>query len=114
MIKIGIRHINNCRDGTKLPPLMILKGEPGKITEKKLKEPEEVKQKKIYICCQKNSWEISDIIIKCFNYIFKAYELLKAKNNCLLILDKAPTHTNQKVIKVFNDMRTQYVIFLQV
>ena len=41
------------RDGTKLPPLMFFKGESRKITEKKLKENTEVKNKKNYICCQK-------------------------------------------------------------
>ena len=96
-------------DGTKLPPLMIFKGEPGKITEKKLKENPEVKNKKIYICCQQNSQAISDIIINWYNDIFKNYELLKAKKNCLLVLDKAPTHTNKKVIDKFNSMQTQYV-----
>jgi hypothetical protein len=48
-------------DGTKLLSLMLFKGEPGKITEKRLKENAEVK--KNYICCQPNSWAISDIII---------------------------------------------------
>ena len=40
-------------DGTKLPPLMIFKGEQGKITEKKLKEAEEVKQKKFIFAVNK-------------------------------------------------------------
>jgi len=52
---------------------------------------------------------ISDIIIKWFNDIFMNYELLKAKNNCLLILDKALTHMNNKINDKLNSMQTQYV-----
>ena len=51
----------------------------------------------------------TDIFIKWYNQIFKPYETLKAKNNCLLILDKAPSHFNPKVIDLFDTNQQQYI-----
>ena len=41
-------------DGTKLAPLVIVKGEPGKTVESKLRKIEYVKNKQMFIYCQNN------------------------------------------------------------
>ena len=43
-------------DCSKLQPLIILKGEPGKTVETKLRNLPYVKNNNMYIYCQKNSW----------------------------------------------------------
>jgi transposase len=48
-------------NGEKLAPMMIFKGQPSKTNEKKLQDIEEVK-KKIFICCQQNSWATTDFL----------------------------------------------------
>lgn len=43
-------------DGTKLAPLVILKGKPGKTMETNLKNLSYVKNNNMFIYCQNNAW----------------------------------------------------------
>ena len=45
--------LTNAEDGTKSSPLIIFKGEPGKITEKNFKKAKELKQKKFIFVSKK-------------------------------------------------------------
>ena len=50
-----------------------------------------------------------DIFIRWYKEIFKPYELLNAWKNCLLILDKPPSHFNSKIIELFNTNQQEYI-----
>ena len=84
-------------NGKKLPPLIIFKGQKNKTIEKQLNNLDLVKNKKIFIACQNNAWCDCEIFIKWLTNIYEKYVLLTAKNECILILDKAPSHTLVKV-----------------
>lgn len=49
-------------DGAKLPPLVIVKAEPGKTVESKLRKLDYARENKMFIFCQNNAW--------CDKYIF--------------------------------------------
>ena len=51
-------------DGTKLPPLIIFRGETNKTKEKKLQNNKYVINGKCYVKCQRNAWADNNI----FNY----------------------------------------------
>ena len=48
-------------EGSKLPPLVIIKGEQGKTIEKNLNQIYYVKNKDIFVICQPQGWCISEI-----------------------------------------------------
>ena len=93
--------------GIKLPPLVIVKGEPGKSTEKELcklyNHPEEC----IYIYAQKDGWWTTFIFKEWINNAFKKYE----KNlgcKCLLIMDKASSHISKESINFLVENNISY------
>lgn len=43
-------------DGAKIPPLVIVKAEPGKAVESKLRKLDYVRENKMFIFCQNNAW----------------------------------------------------------
>ena len=61
-------------DGTKLPPLIILKGEPGAIIEKNMNKLDFVKNKNMFVFCQKNAWCDNTLFIQWINRIFMPYQ----------------------------------------
>ena len=80
-----------------MAPLIIFKGQKNKTIEKQLNKLDIVKNKKIFVACQNNAWCDCEIFINWLTNIYEKYVLLKAKKNCILILDKAPSHTLDKV-----------------
>lgn len=74
--------------GFKLPPLLILKGEPKKTIEKELRGLLYVREKSKFIYCQSDGWCTSYIFKEWIKEIFLPYEK-EYGNKCLLILDKA-------------------------
>ena len=48
-------------EGTKLPPIVIVKGEQGKIIENQLRNLNFVKNKQILIYCQRQGWSTNSI-----------------------------------------------------
>ena len=80
-----------CGNGLKLPPFIIIKWEVGKTIEKNLQNIYYVKNKEVFIHCQKNGWCTSEIFILWIKEIFIPYQE-SIGEKCLLILDKALSH----------------------
>lgn len=62
-----------------------------------------VKKEKVLIFDNKKSWYVIEIFINWIKFVFLNYQKLEAKEPCLLILDKTPSHLNEKVIQFLND-----------
>ena len=60
--------------GYKLPPLLIIKVEPGKSIEKELRTLPYERDKKIFIYCQQDAWCTTSIFKEWVNVVFKPYE----------------------------------------
>ena len=61
-------------NGNRLPPLIIFKGVPGAKIEKELNKLQLVKDKKIFVLCQKNSWCTQELFIKRLKLVYRPYE----------------------------------------
>ena len=85
-----------CSDGSKLSPYCIFEGEKEKRTEKELNDLEIIKSKKMFAVCQKNAWCDTEIFQRWYEEVFLNYEK-SINKKCLLILDKSPSHYNQKI-----------------
>jgi hypothetical protein len=101
--KVRISVILGITGRKKLPPLLTFKAKPFGTIEKKLNQIDIVKAGKIFVFCQEKAWCITDIFIKWLKLIFLNYQNNQAKDTCLLVLDKAPSHVNEKVIQFLND-----------
>ena len=77
--------------------MIIFKGVPGAKIEKELNSLPLVKNKKIYVCCQRNSWCTYAIFNKWLKEVYKIYEINNGYK-CILILDHAPSHDNPNTI----------------
>jgi len=91
-------------DRKKLAPLIIFKGQKNKIIEKQLNNLDIVKNEKLFVVYQNNTWCDCEICINWLTNIYEEYVLLEAKKNCILILDKAPSHTLNKVSESIKDL----------
>ena len=85
-------------NGNRFPPLIIFKGVPGAKIEKELNKLQLVKDKKIFVLCQKNSWCTQELFIKWLKLVYRPYEFNQGKK-CLLILDHTPSHDNNNSIE---------------
>lgn len=75
-------------DGTKIPPLIIFRGEANKNKEKKLQNNEQAKKGLCSIKYQPNSWADNSIFIQQLTNIWFNNGILKHKvKNSLLILE---------------------------
>ena len=90
-------------NGKKLRPLLIFKAKPFRTLEKKLNQIVIVKAGKVFVFCQEKARCVIEIFIKWLKLIFLNYQNNEAKDTCLLVLDKAPSHVNKKVIQFLND-----------
>ena len=89
--------------GKKLAPLIIFKGSPKSRFFNSLKEVECVKNKLVFIQCNKTGWPTAEIM-KCFMFnVIEKYisKHLFDKSQSLIVLDKAPIHTSEEVIKYY-------------
>ena len=84
-----------CGDRTKLAPLIILKGEPGKTIEINMRKLSFVKNNNMYIYCQKNSWCDNNLFIEWINEIFIKYQN-SLQDKVLLIIDKDTSHVSSE------------------
>lgn len=96
-------------DGTKLPPLLIFKGEVNKINEKQLQKNIHIINKKVYTTCQKKAWCDTQVFLNWYNKIYLKYES-DLKEKCLLILDKSPSHCNDIILNEFKKNKTQFIL----
>ena len=95
-------------NGIKLAPLIIFKGQEGKRIEKELSAHKLVQNKRIYVKCQPNSWCTTDIFKYWIKEIFLKYEY-NIKSKCILVLDKAPSHFNDKIEEYMNNNAINYI-----
>ena len=88
-------------NGKRLPPMLVFKGVPDGTLEKRLNKLPEVKNNRIYIACQKNSWVDASTFINWLNRIwFRSYSF-KPNEGTILYYDKAPSHLTDDVINMF-------------
>ena len=83
-------------NGTKLPPLIIFKGQTNKTKEKNLQKHKYILNGLCYVECQPNAWADNTI----FNYWLKNIwfnnSILNHKIfNTILVMDRATTHFNK-------------------
>ena len=86
-----------------MAPLIIFKGSPKSRFFNSLKEVECVKNKLVFIQCNKTGWPTAEIM-KCFMFnVIEKYisKHLFDKSQSLIVLDKAPIHTSEEVIKYY-------------
>lgn len=96
-------------DGTKLAPLIILKGEPGKTVETKLRNLSYVKNNNMYIYCKNISWCNKYIFWEWLKKIYKPYEK-SIGDKCLLIIDKASTHASDDSLELLKNNNINYYL----
>ena len=96
-------------DGTKLPPLIILKGEPGKYIETTLKKLDYVKNKNMFILCQPDGWCTTSIFQEWIKNIYIPYQNY-IMEKCLLVLDMATSHISKEALNYLNNAGISYII----
>lgn len=96
--------------GSKLPPLLIFKGKKGGYIEDELKKNPNVKAQKIHVLCQENSWADSDIFNYWITNIFFNNRYVKNSFEKILILDRATTHYDPKLIDIFKQHKSYFLL----
>ena len=96
-------------DGTKLPPLIILKGEPGKYIETTLKKLEYVKNKNMFVLCQEDGWCTTRIFQEWIKNIYIPYQNY-IMEKCLLVLDMATCHVSKEALNFLDNLNISYII----
>ena len=95
-------------DGTKLPPLIIFKGEEGKTIEKSLRNIYYAKNKKVFVHCQKDGWCTSEIFAFWIKEILLPYEE-EISEKYLLIMDNAPSHISNVSLQLLKDQNIPFI-----
>ena len=101
-------------DGSKLPPLIILKGKSGGIIEKNISKNNLVITKKCYVCVNDNAWSTDSIIKHWFYNVWLRYIKIEenlCENAGYLILDKASSHLTNNVLEMFKN-NNQFISFI--
>jgi len=96
--------------GEKLPPMLILKGKTGKKKENILNNLDLVKDKKIFVKCQDNSWCTAELFKFWIKDIFIPYQNNIVKKKCLLIFDRATTHLTTEILDYLQFLNIKYVL----
>ena len=98
-------------DRTKLPPLIIFKGETNKTKEKKLQNNEYLKKCFCFVKCQPNSWADNNLFIYWLNNIWFNNSILNRRiKNTLLIIDRATTHFCNYLNSLFKKYDSHYLL----
>lgn len=79
-------------NGFKLPPMIVFKGKMDGTLIKKLEKHPLVKNNKVYVVCQPNSWADSSIFLIWLKDMWFNESLLKPKKNTLLVFDRCTSH----------------------
>ena len=96
-------------NGFKLPPFIIVKGEPGKTVEKDLRNLPYIRDKSLFLYCQNQGWCTTSLFKEWINVVFKPYEE-EYGDKCLLIMDKASSHISKNALTYLNDNEINYVL----
>ena len=101
--------LSSAGDGNKLAPLVIVKGEPGKTVESKLRKIEYVRNKQMFIYCQNNVRWDKFIFNEWIKNIYIPYQKLLSEK-CLLIIDKASSHSSDDSLEMLNKLNISYLL----
>ena len=66
-------------DGTKLPPRLAFKGQPGGRVEKKIKKHPLIQSQKIFAYCQRKTWNNETIMKRWISDIWRKYSYFDLK-----------------------------------
>ena len=79
-------------DGTKLPPMLVFKGQPDGRVERRLNKNWFVKDKKVFAYCQPKAWNNQTIMKKWINEVWRKYSYFIVKKETMLVMDDASMH----------------------
>eukprot|EP01022_Parablepharisma_sp_SALTPOND_P014365 TRINITY_DN1946_c0_g1_i2.p1 TRINITY_DN1946_c0_g1~~TRINITY_DN1946_c0_g1_i2.p1 ORF type:complete len:598 (-),score=38.42 TRINITY_DN1946_c0_g1_i2:314-1894(-) len=91
-------------DGSKLPPLLIFKGEFGKTLHKKLQKNTLVAQKRVYACCDPKAWNGQNPMKFWIDNIWNTHS--RNMQNNILILDDYKVHKVECIKTKLENLRT--------
>ena len=92
--------------------MIIFKGVPGAKIEKKLNSLPLVINKKIYVCCQQNSWRTYVIFNNWMRDIYKKYEINNRRKS-IFILVHTPLKENPNTIEFIKNKGIEYAFVPQ-
>lgn len=95
-------------DGTKLPPIVIVKGEEGEIIENHLRKLD-VKNNNLLVYCQRRGWCTNLFFIEWIKLVLLSYQR-SIQEKCLVVLDKASSHISNDSIGVLNENGVNYIL----
>lgn len=101
--------LSGAGDGTKLTPLIIVKGEKGKTVEQNLRNLPYAKNKNMLIYCNPNAWCDKFIFSEWLFKIFLKYQTALGEK-CLLIVDSASSHSSEESINILNTNNINYLL----
>ena len=64
---------------------------------------------KVFVACHNKAWCDSNIFLDWYSRVFLYYEKYIIKKKCLLILDKSPSHCNNRIIEDFKKNDTEFI-----
>lgn len=96
-------------NGYKLPPLLIIKAEPGKTVEKNLRSLPFVREKNMFIYCQEDGWCTTAIFKEWIKVIFQPYEK-EYGDKCILIMDKASSHISKESLSFLKENNIEFIL----
>ena len=79
-------------DGTKLPQMLVFKGQPDGRVERRLNKNWFVKDKKVFAYCQLKAWNNRTIMKKWINEVWRKYSYFVVKKETMLVMDDASLH----------------------
>ena len=79
-------------DGTKLPPVVVFKGNPNGRVAKELEKHPLVESKQLFAFWQNKAWNNKDVMKKWINVVWRKYAHFKLKKKNMLVLDIASVH----------------------
>ncbi len=91
-------------DGSKLPPLLVFKGEYGKKLHKMLQKNLIIMSKRVYACCDKKAWNSSTIMNFWLDNVWNSFSRNMKAN--ALIMDDYSVHKTSAVKSKLNGLRT--------
>jgi hypothetical protein len=96
-------------NGYKLPPLLIIKAEPGKTVEKNLRSLPFVREENMFIYCQEDGWCTTAIFKEWIKVIFQPYEK-EYGDKCILIMDKASSHISKESLSFLKENNIEFIL----
>ena len=97
-------------NGFKLPPLLIFRGKTGGPKEKKLQNNIYCINGEVYIKCQDNAWTDNNLFMFWLTNIWFAPNRYRNINNTLLVFDRATTHFDNSINKLFENHNSKFVL----